>query len=152
MGKKEEELAKMEKALTEKEKALNEREKALTEKEQLLDEWGDELETLKLELAEKEKALDQIAAAPVEKEKPLSRAEIALLEKACEAYGIPEEYVLTARIDKGEAVIVTHGGAKVRYKKGDEKEEGFRPLDPIRVDGVIRKKMKPITGGKKSKK
>lgn len=71
----------------------------------------------------------------------------ALIIEACKAYGIDQKYVLASRIDKetGEAVIVTHGGAKVRFVKGDEVE----PLDPVRVDGVIRKKMKVVAGKKK---
>ena len=70
----------------------------------------------------------------------------ALLAKAMKAYGIDEKYRRDSSVkDDGEVVILTDGGAKVRWREGDEVE----PLDPIRVDGVIRKKMKPITGGKK---
>jgi len=70
-----------------------------------------------------------------------------LIEAGLKSYGIDKKHVLKTRIDNatGEAVIVTVGGAKVRYAEGME----VKPLDPIRVDGVIRKKMKPITGGKK---
>ena len=49
--------------------------------------------------------------------------------------------------EAGEVVIVTAGGTKVRFKKGDKVEA----LEPVRVDGVIRKKMKPVTGAKKKK-
>lgn len=71
-----------------------------------------------------------------------------LIAAACKAYGIAEKYLLSSKVyPHQEVVLVTHGGAKVRWKKGDEVE----PLDPIRVDGIIRKKMKPITGVKKKK-
>jgi len=73
-----------------------------------------------------------------------------LVAEGCKAYGIDLKYLFNSRIrinaaGEKEAVIVTNGGAKVFYKKGDEPE----PLDPIRVDGIIRKKMKPLTGKKK---
>lgn len=68
-----------------------------------------------------------------------------LIEAACKAYGIAKQYVLASRMDGNEAVIVTVGGTKVRYKDGDK----VTPLDPIRVDGIIRKKMRAITGAKK---
>jgi len=86
-------------------------------------------------------------------EKETNQAGEKMLAMACEAYGIGKKHVFTSNYypESGEAVIVTHGGAKVRYKRGDEKEEGFVPLTEIQVDGKIRKKMKPITGAKKKK-
>jgi len=42
-------------------------------------------------------------------------------------------------------VIVTNGGAKVRFKKGDEVEK----LAPERVDGISRKKPRYVAGKKK---
>ena len=68
-----------------------------------------------------------------------------LIAAACEAYGIAPKYVFASRIDKatGEAVIVTHGGKKVRFKAGDKVE----PLDQIAVTGINPKpKRKPIAG------
>jgi len=50
------------------------------------------------------------------------------------------------RFDDNAVVIVTVGGAKVRWQPGVKPQ----PLDPIRVDGIIRKKMKPVTGTKKA--
>ena len=72
-----------------------------------------------------------------------------LLAAACKAYGISKEHVFASNYypEAGEVVIVTAGGTKVRFKKGDKVEA----LEPVRVDGVIRKKMKPVTGAKKKK-
>ncbi len=44
-----------------------------------------------------------------------------LINEACKAYGIEEEYVFASGIsaETGEAIIVTNGGKKVRYRKGD---------------------------------
>lgn len=71
----------------------------------------------------------------------------ALIAEALKAYGIDAKFMLGSAIDAetGEAVIVTSGGAKVRYAKGAKVDT----LDPVMVDGIIRKKMKPITGAKK---
>jgi hypothetical protein len=57
-----------------------------------------------------------------------------LIAEACAAYGIEKQYVFASRIDveTGEAVIVTHGGKKVRYKAGQKVE----PLDDIAITGV----------------
>ena len=71
-----------------------------------------------------------------------------MIAAACKAYGVDEKYLFASKVyPDGEVVLVTSGGAKVRWRKGDEAE----PLDPVRVDGVIRKKMKPVTGAKKRK-
>ena len=71
-----------------------------------------------------------------------------LIAAACEAYGIAPKYVLASRIDQatGEAVIVTHGGSKVRFQTGAKVE----PLDQIAVTGINPKpKRKPIAGAAK---
>jgi len=54
----------------------------------------------------------------VEKEK----AERPLIEEALKVYKIPKEYLFHSRIDTntGEAVIVTHGGKKLRHRKGEK--------------------------------
>jgi len=73
-------------------------------------------------------------------------ADKGLIGAACKAYGIEEQYVFSSNVyEDGEVVLVTQGGAKVRWRKGDE----VAPLDPVQVDGLIRKKMKPVTGAKK---
>lgn len=56
-----------------------------------------------------------------------------LISKACKAYGIDEQYVLGSGIDAvtGEAIIVTHGGKKVRYREGASVTE----LTPTEVTG-----------------
>lgn len=69
----------------------------------------------------------------------------ASFNKALKAYGIAEEFVLTHRVKGDTVIIVTQGGEKVSWRPGDKVEK----LEPIRVDGVIRKKMKTVTGAKK---
>ena len=48
-------------------------------------------------------------------------ADQALIQEALKVYKIPKEYLFHSRIDAntGEAVVVTHGGKKLRHKKGD---------------------------------
>jgi hypothetical protein len=57
-----------------------------------------------------------------------------LIAEACKTYGIDPKYVLASRIDvqTGEAVILAHGGAKVRFKTGD----AAAPLSPIAITGI----------------
>ena len=144
----EEKLADKEKALKEFEKELKEIDKGLKAREKALGVGENELEAKQSALEKQAKELDEKYKDNVPEEEPgPSRADLSLIEKACKAYGIDERYMLSARIDKetGEAVVVTHGGAKVRFAKDDEVE----PLDPIRVDGIIRKKMKVVAGKKK---
>ena len=70
----------------------------------------------------------------------------SLLKAACKAYGIDEKFVFASSVTEDkEVIIVTNGGAKVRWRPGDKCE----PLDPIRVDGIIRKKMRVVAGKKK---
>ena len=70
-----------------------------------------------------------------------------VFEAALKAYGIAKKYVLGCGIDRETdvATIVTHGGAKVIYKLGDEVE----PLPQVLVTGIRQAAArKPITGGK----
>lgn len=48
-------------------------------------------------------------------------ADQALIEEALKVYKIPKEFLFGSRADTntGEVVIVTHGGKKLRHKKGD---------------------------------
>lgn len=57
-----------------------------------------------------------------------------LIAAACEACGIAPKYVFASRIDAqtGEAVVVTQGGSKVRFKAGDKPA----PLSQIAVTGI----------------
>ncbi len=64
-----------------------------------------------------------------------------LIRDACEMYGIPSEYVVAAKLVGDEAVIVTAGGAKVRYRK----DQKIQPLPRYRVTGIGA----PSTAGKK---
>jgi hypothetical protein len=71
-----------------------------------------------------------------------------LIADACKAYGIDPKYVFASAIDKvtGEAVVVTNGGKRVRYKAGAK----VQPLDRIAVTGINPKpKRKPIAGAAK---
>jgi len=72
-----------------------------------------------------------------------------IIQAALRAYGIDRKYVHGSRYDQGtgEAIVVTVGGSKVRFKDGDKPEK----LDDIAVTGVNPKaaKRKPITGAEK---
>lgn len=133
--------------LGKREQELEVREEEVKVGKKHLDELGKFLERKEEALAEREKALPSVVGAEPEEAKPMSKAGQKLIDEACRAYGIDERYVLGSNYypDTGEAVIVTHGGAKVRYKKGDEVEE----LAPERVDGISRKKPRHVAGKKK---
>jgi len=135
-----------EETLKEKEQALEVREAELAKKEAALQQKAADIiaEERKLE------ALRSGASVVPEPEKPnLTKADKELIAQACKGYGIEERFLLKGRVETDEAsgettaVLITHGGAKVRYQKGQE----VVPLDPVRVDGVSRKpKRKPIAG------
>jgi len=84
-----------------------------------------------------------MANGKIEKEKA-----DGLIAAACKAYGIGAEYLFGSRVDGDEAVLVTNGGKKVRYKAGDKVE----PLGSIAVTGInpAAKKRKVIAGKKKA--
>ena len=86
------------------------------------------------------------ADAEAKKAEAGEKKQPALIAEGCKAYGIDKKYVFASGINKetGEAVIVTDGGKKVRYAKGDEVAE----LSQIEITGVNPewKKRKPITG------
>ncbi len=69
-----------------------------------------------------------------------------MIDEACKAYGIDPKYVFASNYhpDKGEAVLLTQGGKKVRWKKGQE----VKPLDVISITGINPKwkDRKPIAG------
>lgn len=58
----------------------------------------------------------------------------ALIAEACKAYGIDPKYVFASRYDAkaGQAIILTQGGSRVRYKTGDK----ANPLPEIAVTGI----------------
>ena len=88
------------------------------------------------------------AVVVADEDRELTEAELALIEAACDAYGIDEESVNSMRIEEGAAVVVTKGGSRIRYRRGDEKAEGFKPLGYVQVTGINpnAKKRKPIAG------
>jgi hypothetical protein len=67
---------------------------------------------------------------------------------ALKIFGIPEQYVLSAKCDPEahRVTIVTHGGKRVSWSG----EEDIRPLTRIEITGVNPEnaRRKPITGGK----
>lgn len=70
-----------------------------------------------------------------------------LIAEACEAFGIAQKHVMSSRYDAAakEAVILTNGGTRVRYKAGDKVEK----LDEIAVTGINPKARKVIAGAAK---
>ena len=59
---------------------------------------------------------------------------IEIVAEAIKAYGIDQKYVFASKFysETGEAVILTHGGAEVRYKTGDTPV----PLSETAVTGI----------------
>jgi len=57
-----------------------------------------------------------------------------LIAEACKAFGIDPKYVYASsyRKETGEAVVLTNGGSKVRFKVGDKVD----PLGQIAVTGI----------------
>jgi len=96
---------------------------------------------------EKNKNLEAQEKILEEHENGLTKAQKALIKEACEAYGIDQQYVLASNVRDGVAVVLTHGGSKVRYAKGDKVE----PLNQVQVTGVnpALAKRKPLAGKKK---
>jgi hypothetical protein len=93
-------------------------------------------------MAENDKEKDQ-------KEKGKADQDAALLAKACEAYGIDPKYVFASNVSAdGVVTILTNGGTRVKFRKGDK----VRPLDPVAIDGISRKKPRIVMGKKKEAK
>lgn len=77
-----------------------------------------------------------------------SDADLELIEAACQAYGIAAKHLLGSNIDRSteEAVLVTNGGAKVRYKAG----QAVTKLSEIRITGINpNPKRRQLTGARK---
>jgi hypothetical protein len=71
-----------------------------------------------------------------------------LIAAALDAFNIDPKFVAGSRYDEvtGEAVIVTNGGTKVRFKDGDKPEK----LSTVAITGINpAPKKKPITGAGK---
>lgn len=141
------ELEKRAKDLDEQVKQLNEKAKELAEK-------ADALDVREEGLDEREKTLvagGKKGNKAQPKEKKLSAAEEKLIAKACDKYGIKEDFVFASGIqDKDgtpEAVIVTNGGKKVRYADGDE----VLPLSDVQITGVSPNKPRKVVAGKEKK-
>ncbi|MEN6638836.1 MAG: hypothetical protein ABFC95_06520 [Smithella sp.] len=82
-----------------------------------------------------------------EEEKSKNAIGDKLIATGCAAYGIDKKYAMSSRYDEAakEAIIVTVGGSKVRFKEGDK----VLPLGEIAITGINPAKRKPITGVKK---
>jgi hypothetical protein len=63
-----------------------------------------------------------------------------LQKEACLAYGIAAEHVFAASEREGVATIVTNGGTKVRFGKG-QKTEGIKRLTPAQLGADSRAKI-----------
>lgn len=94
-----------------------------------LQEMKADLEKLSAHLEEREQALDErekalrlkgVSVEAGEKKKPLTKEQEKLIAEGCKAYGIDRKFLFSSGIDPhtGEAVILTHGGKKLRYKTG----------------------------------
>jgi len=110
-------------------------------------------EELNTALFDRETGGKDVYIEPDVEEPDLDGDDLALLESACAAYKIGEEHIVKMRIEVDEnggktAVVLTAGGSKVSYHRGDEKRDDFMPLTPIQVDGKVRRKMRPVTGPK----
>ena len=59
---------------------------------------------------------------------------IEIVAEAIKAYGIDQEYIFASKSypETGEAVILTHGGSEVRYKRGDTPV----PLSETAITGI----------------
>ena len=59
---------------------------------------------------------------------------IEIVAEAIKAYGIDQEYVFASKSypETGEAVILTHGGSEVLYKRGDTPV----PLSETAITGI----------------
>jgi hypothetical protein len=142
---------------------FNKRVAALDQQAADLAAFKDDLESRQLEIdtelakvLDRAKALDKREAALnaqqtaieemalIEADQGLSEEEKDLIAEGCQALGIPAEFVFDSNVDRltGEAVILTHGGARVRWRPGATVE----PLPEIKVTGINPKKRKPIVG------
>lgn len=71
-----------------------------------------------------------------------------LIAAACKMFGIGQKFVVGSRYDDqtAEAIIVTAGGKKVRFKDGDEVEK----LSQLEITGINPSPArKPIAGAAK---
>lgn len=89
---------------------------------------------------------EDVQKAP-EKNGDLYKGLVGLTLAACKAFEVAAEFLFASSEKDGVATILTDGGKRVRYRKGDEVE----PLDYIAVTGInpAAKKRKVIAGKKK---
>lgn len=106
-------------------------------------------------MSDEEKKLEEAAkaaekkAADAEKQiKAAEKAEEKMLAKACDDYGIDPGFVFSNRVDveKQQVVIVTAGGKKVTWEKG----QALDAIDIVGITGVNPKNdaRKPLVGKK----
>jgi hypothetical protein len=104
----------------------------LLKKEQELRDW-------KRTLDEREKMVNRrefFAWGDAPKEQPLTKEQEKLIAEGCKAYGIAKKDLFHSRIDKdtGEAILVTKGGKKIRYRKSGK---ASYKLTPVELTGEI---------------
>jgi hypothetical protein len=66
----------------------------------------------------------------------MDKEERKFFEEALKVYKIPEKFVFSRRIDRerNEVVVVTNGGKKIRYRKG---EAGKVKLSEVDITGIL---------------
>jgi hypothetical protein len=126
------------------------REKRPEVKEKELQELQDFLAKKEAALETREKMLAEqgpSVAPAADEERPLTKEQEKLIADGCKAYGIDKKHLFHTRIDRhtGEAVLVTNGGAKVRFAK----DGTVKPLPPLRVHGIPPEKTHVVMGKKK---
>lgn len=126
-------LAELERDLGAEKQALDEREAALNEREKAIAAREAELASIVVEAA----------GGTVQGDPIFSEEDVEVIERACDALGIPSMYVFSANIDRatGEVVVITTGGKRVRWLPGAKVE-----LSEIEITGINPKKRKPIAG------
>ena len=67
-----------------------------------------------------------------------------MIEKALKAYNVPKKHVVMSRVDGGQVVFLTAGGAKRRWSEGADVE----PLTQIQVTGINPDAKRKVIAGK----
>jgi len=103
-----------------------------------LQDHEDELKAKAEHLREREQSIERRETILGLSHRPLSKAEQKLIDEGIKVYKIPREYLFSSGIDQntGEAVLVTSGGKKIKYRKG---EDAKCKLTEVEITGKIQK-------------